>query len=64
LSSEPTGRCASTARLKPGARHVAAADHGQHVAVVHVGDHQAGLQRRPLAGLQRLDAVRVTAPSA
>ena len=39
-------------------RHVAAADHGQYVAVVHVGHHHAGLQRRPALVLQRLDGAR------
>ena len=57
FSSEPTGRCASTARLKP-AGEGAAADHREHVAVVHVGHHQTGLQRRAALVLDRLQRAR------
>ncbi len=35
--------------------HLAAADHRQHVAVVHVGQHHAGLQLGAALAFQRLD---------
>ena len=37
---------------------IAAADHRDHVAVVHVGHHQAGLQRRPALAADRLQRAR------
>src|SRR3546814_2564118 len=44
--------------VEAGLAEIAAADHRQHVAVVDVGHHHAGLQRRPLLVVQRFERAR------